>query len=170
MSGALEHARALSIRLTAQGFGYVIFEGPRSPIDWGVKAVRAPEKNARCLEALSDLIEHYEPDVLVMEDCSEGGARRSEGVRRLYGAMESMARLESVEIYHFAKRELRQCFGRMGAATKYDVAKVICERLDAFAFRLPPPRRCWETESRWMSLFDAAALGLTFFDAIGHDI
>ena len=58
---------------------------------------------------------------------------------------------------------MKECFASVGAGTKYEIAKAIATQIPAFAHRLPRLRKIWMSEDPRQSLFDAAALGLTFF-------
>ena len=51
----------LSLYPSTRGFGYVLFEGPLSPFDWGVKEIRGAAKNRRILKFLESLLDRYKP-------------------------------------------------------------------------------------------------------------
>src|SRR2546428_2957056 len=65
-----QQIRVLAIDPFTRGFGFVILEGPEHLVDWGMKEVRQ-NKAARSLKQLADLIEHYQPDVIVAKEESE---------------------------------------------------------------------------------------------------
>ena len=52
-----------------------------------------------------------------------------------------------------------------GVLNKQSLAETIARHIPAFARYLPPPRKPWMSEDSRMSLFDAAALALTFFQS-----
>ncbi len=153
----------LAVYLTTRGLAYAIFEGPMAPVDWGVKEVRGSKKNARCLDCLSEIIERYRPDMLVMEDCSEKVPRRSARIRRLYQATETVARSQSIDVFRYSRQQVRQCFEKMGATTKHEIAQAISNLIPAFSHRMPPIRKPWMSEDVRMSLFDAASLAWSFY-------
>ena len=64
--------------------------------------------------------------------------------------------------------EVRAAFATMGAITKYDIAKCIASKIDAFAGLAPRARKAWETEDRRMALFDAASRALTYYYKLAH--
>jgi hypothetical protein len=53
----------------------------------------------------------------------------------------------------------------LSAVTRYARAQFIASHIPVFRPLLPPPRKIWNSEDARMSIFDAAALVLTFFDA-----
>src|SRR4051794_11876488 len=73
--------RILAIDPTHKGFGYVVIEGGMLLVDWGVAHVRGP-KHIGCLRRLAELVDQYEPDLVVIED-PEVDSRRWARVQRL---------------------------------------------------------------------------------------
>lgn len=58
---------------------------------------------------------------------------------------------------------VRSCFAGVGASTRYEIAQAIAERIPAFDHRMPRYRKPWLAEDARQSLFDAAALAITYF-------
>jgi len=54
-------------------------------------------------------------------------------------------------------------FAGTGAGTKYGIATALVRAFPELLVRLPPKRKPWQTEDSRMSIFDAVALGLTYF-------
>jgi len=163
MSNTKWHGLVLSVYATTRGFAYTLFEGPLSPVDWGVREMRGKDKNTRCFESIARLIETHQPDVLVIEDCTVLGSRRSDRIRRLYRAIEAWAGNQAIDTYRYSRNTIRETFGKLGALTKHEIAEVIARHIPAFGHRLPPVRRIWMSEDPRMGLFDATALVFTFF-------
>ena len=153
----------LAIYPSARGFAFVVFEGPTSPFDWGTKEFRGADKNTRSLNAITELVERYRPDAIVIEDFTENGARRSSRIRRLYRSLVHLAQTECVDLFRYSKTQVRHCFGSVGATTKYEIATAIARQIPAFEHRLPRVRKIWMSEDERQNLFDAAALGLTHY-------
>lgn len=153
----------LAVYPFSRGFAFVLFEGPESPFDWGVKEVKGPNKNARTLAEIRHLLDRYRPEVLVIEDTSGKESRRTSRIRKLYRALAHLAQAEYVDLCRFSPANVKACFASVGASTKYEIAKAIATQIPAFAHRLPRLRRVWMSEDPRQSLFDAAALGLTYF-------
>ncbi len=163
MSNTKRHGLVLSIYATTGGFAYALFEGPLSPVDWGTRGARGKDKNVRCVESVAKLVEAHQPDVLVIEDCTALGSRRSLRIRRLYRSIEVWAGNQAIETHSYSRNLIREAFGKLGALTKREIAEVIARHIPAFDHRLPPVRRAWMSEDPRMGLFDAAALVMTFY-------
>lgn len=149
----------------SRGFSFVLFEGPYSPIEWGVKDIRGKERNALTFEACKQLLGRLQPDILVLQDCHrEKPAYRSERIRRLHWLIAGHAQSEAIELHAYTRKDVRACFASAGAATRYEIAQVLASQLRAFKLRLPPKHtKIWKSEDPRMSLFDAAALAWTFY-------
>jgi hypothetical protein len=154
----------LCIYPSAKGFGFAIFEGPRSLVDWGVKGVHGEKKNAQCLRKVRELLAFYRPDVLVTEDYEGSGSRRGSRIRQLIDAIGALAAKERVAIASFSRIEVRDNFG---LTSKRRIAEAITLDFPELEPRLPPVRRIWMSEDARMNIFDAVALGMTFFHTKG---
>lgn len=153
----------LSIYPFSRGFAFVLFEGPEAPFDWGVKEIKEKHKNTKTLDEIRKIIDRYRPEVLVVEDTTGKDSRRTSRIRKLYRMLVHLAEAESVELHRCSKTEVRALFALVGAGTKYEIAKAIATQIPAFVHRLPRLRKIWMSEDPRQSLFDAAALGLTYF-------
>ena len=56
----------LAIHPTSRGFGYVVFEGPFAPYDWGTVGATG-DKNAVCLRKIAMMLDRFCPETVVME-------------------------------------------------------------------------------------------------------
>src|SRR6266481_1416874 len=72
----------LAIDPSTRGFGFALLEGPTRLIDWGVKETKT-NKSRRSLKLIDDLIERYQPNVIVVEDYAGKGSRRCRRVGNL---------------------------------------------------------------------------------------
>ena len=112
---------------------------------------------------MAALIDRYAPDVLVLEDCAKRGSRRSVRVRELIEALIALALRRKTKTRRVSREAVRRAFRKVGVSTKHQIAGAIASRFPELSSRLPPPRRPWMSEDEWMSIFDAAALGLAYF-------
>lgn len=157
-----EIRRVLALHPTGKGLGFAILEGPESLIDWGTKrAVKI--SNDSCLAHVAALIDQYHLDLVVVEDVNTKGCRRSARVRELVREIRSLARKKRVRTRALSRRAVREVFGLHNSVTKHRIAARIVERFPELASRLPPPRKSWMSEHYNMQIFDAVALGLTYF-------
>ena len=150
----------LSIYPFWRGVAFVLFEGPNNPFDWGVKEIKGKHRDSNTLVEIKKIVDRYRPDVLVIEDAD---SRRTSRIRKLYRMLVHFAEAEYVDLHRCSKVEVRACFATVGARTKYEIARAIATQIPAFAHRIPRRRKPWMSEDPRQSLFDAAALGITYF-------
>ena len=151
----------LAVFPSSRGFGYAVFEGPKSLVDWGVKGVRTTQKNFESLRKIRELLAFYRPDVLVLEDYEGPGSRRAKRIQTLINLMAAHAHQEGMATAFFSRGEVRACFGLIA---KRQIAEAIARKFPELEPRLPPVRKIWMSEDRRMSMFDAVSLAVTFFE------
>ena len=151
--------RILGIAPSTRGFGFAVLEG-EGLIDWGVKTVNG-DKNKQCLLKLEEMISHYQPDVMVLEDYSAEGSRRSPRIRKLAVQMIAVAKTHKVSVALFSRKEIRKAFFADGQGTKDALTEILAKRFpEELGFRLPKRRRPWMSEAYQMGILDALALAL----------
>lgn len=156
-----KYPRILAIAPSARGFGFAVLEGQETLVDWGVKAVQG-DKNTQCIAKAKEMIAHYQPGVIVLEDHSAKGSRRSMRIRMLTKQIIALASRRSVKPVLFSREQMKNVFFPGGAeGTKHALAEKIANRFpEELGFRLPPKRRAWESEDSRMDMFGAVALAL----------
>jgi Holliday junction resolvasome RuvABC endonuclease subunit len=154
--------RALAIDPSTRGFGFAILEGPNRLIDWGVKETKT-DKNRRTLKLIAELMDQYQPSVVVVEDYAGKGSRRCQRIQELINDISKCAVQKKIKVRNFSRAKVKQAFSESDASTKYDIAVAIAKRFPELAPRLPRFRKPWMSEDYRMSIFDAVAFGLTFF-------
>jgi len=152
--------RVLAIDPTSRGFGFFVLESPTSPVDWGVKVIRQ-KKEAKALETVSGLINHYRPEIIVIEDYR--GSRRCERIQGFLNGVGRLAKTEGLKCRRIAVSYVKRIFRTFNATTKHEIAHVVAQQLPEIAPRLPRYRKPWMSEDYRMAIFDAAALALTYF-------
>ena len=153
----------LAISASPRGFAFVLFEGPTTPFDWGVKDIRGEKKSAESVAAIEKLISEYHPSALILEEASKAESRRGPRIRALLDMTASLAEEEDIPVFRYTRSDVQETFADQEARTRPEIAEAIAARIPAFMTRLPPVRKLWMSEDPRQSLFDAAALGLTFF-------
>jgi len=167
ISKTITEQRVLAIAPCVQGIGFVVFIGPRLPIDWGIKWTR-DEKNAKGVAKVAELIDRYQPDIVVFEDHHGEGSRRAKRIEDLLDAIAVLVRRQNIKTAHFSRHGVRQLFAADGAVTKYQIAKAIAAEIPELAPRFPGERKIWLPEHANMSIFDAASFALTHFATIAQ--
>jgi hypothetical protein len=169
MTALQRYELVLAIYLTKRGFAFVLFEGSLSPLDWGKTRRYGPEKNDHCLKIAGALFNRYHPDVLVLQDTSWAGARRSQRITNLNASLFEFGERHGVAVCAFSRDRVRAAFSYLGSPTKQAIAEAIAKHIPAFEPYLPPERKPWMEEDARMGIFDAAALALTFFESAANE-
>lgn len=154
--------RVLAIDITSRGFGFAVLERQDRLLDWGVKQVKR-NKQAGCRSLMARLIQLYQPEVLIVENCDAQGSKRCQRVKQLVESLCEQAKERELESCRISPNTVRSVFSPVGADTKYAIARVIAKRIPELAFRLPPVRKPWMSEDYRMSFFDAVAFALTYY-------
>jgi hypothetical protein len=151
--------RVLGIAPSAYGCGFAVMEGENTLADWGVKTVRGGDKNARCLSNVGNLMAHYRPNVIAIEDTSARGSRRSARIRALIEEIVTLAKDEKIKVKRCSRKKMNLDFLSNERGTKYALADYLAARFPKeLTFRLPPKRRLWTSDACGMDIFDAVAL------------
>jgi hypothetical protein len=153
----------LAIFTTKRGFGWVIFEGPHGLIDWGRREARG-DKNRQSVAKVTKLINWYKPDVLVLEDAIAKHSRRRKRIQLLQQDLTEVASSFGIDTEHISRSEIKAVFEARGAKTRYGIAAAVAVEFPTLAPWMPPPRKIWREESPRLSIFDAAALAISFFE------
>src|SRR5215475_14213326 len=156
--------RVLAVDPSTRGFGFAILEGPHRLIDWGVKETKV-DKKRKSLRFIAELIDRYQPSMLVVEDYTGKGSRRCRRVRELIKDISRIAVQRKINVRNFSRLKVKQAFSESGPSNKYEIAIAIAKRFPELAPRLPRFRKPWMSEDYRMSIFDAVGLGLACVSA-----
>jgi Holliday junction resolvasome RuvABC endonuclease subunit len=167
MNGPRKYAWVLAVYLNTRGLAFVLFESSLSPIDWGVKETRGARRHARCLAKIAAIVDHYEPDVLVLQDTFSEGMVRVRRIIKLNAAIAELAERRQMALYAYSRADVWKAFEDVGVSNKQELAMAIAVHIPAFERYVPPPRKPWKSEDSRMGIFDAAALALVFFQKAG---
>jgi hypothetical protein len=116
---------------------------------------------------MTQLLDRYKIDVLVLQNTGPEGTRRTSRVTTLNAAVEAVARLHGVPVFKYSRADVYATFASAGFSNKQTLAELIAKHFPAFERHVPPPRKPWKSEDARMALFDAAALALVFFQKAG---
>jgi hypothetical protein len=153
-----EEQRILALNIHPHSFGFVVFEGAETVLDWGGRCFRcgAHRCHVPFRAKVSCLIDQHVPDAVVLQ------RPRTGRLTRLVTTIKTEAKAQRVAVRLIDPRAIEQAFlGRN--ANKNQVASAIAERFPELLYELPPRRRAWQSEDYRMSIFDAAAVGITYF-------
>ena len=150
----------LAIHPNSHGFGWIAFEGPFTPYDWGPVRVTT-DKNANCLRRAERLFDRLSPETLVLEAAEPTNSRRVGRITKLTRALTALAESKGVEVSTYSFPVVQSCFAHIGATDRREIAEAIARQFDVLQRRLPKKRRAWDTEREALAIYSAAALILT---------
>lgn len=169
MNSSRRPSITLAVHPTSRGCGWVAFEGPLAPYDWGLFEAKQ-DKNIYCIRKVEGLIERLSPETLVLEAFDRRVAIRSERIVRLGRSLITLADVRNVDVAIYTRSDVRTAFVEIGARTRQEIAEAVARHVDAFRHRLPKARKPWQAEDPRMALFSAAALALTHFQRSATDL
>ena len=152
----------LAVRPTARGFGWVLFEGPLAPADWGLVSARG-DTSARAMRRFERLLNQYQPATVVLEKPSDERKGVSNRVRILAETMCGFAENRDIDVPIYTRPEVSMVVTGDEESTRHAVAQAVATRLPILRHRMPPKRKPWLPEDDRQSLYDAAALGITHY-------
>jgi hypothetical protein len=159
---AQSSALVLAAYPTARGFAWVLFESPQQPVAWSLVHARAG-RGDHLVRRFSRILDRYAPGTVVLEDYEDKNSRRSPRIRKLCEEMAHQAMIRDMETPVFDQEAVQMVFAKHGALTRASIAKVIADQIGDFRHRMPRPHQTGNSEDVRQSLFDAAALALTYF-------
>jgi hypothetical protein len=147
------------LNMHLQSFGFVVFEGRDKILDWGTKRSRHNGKPVKIpmKQKLAGLFGEFEPALVILQAPKTGRAGTSAKT------VLKLARHLGIPVRLISRAAIQNAF-RGHNRNKYDVATIVATRFPELAARLPAKRKSWESEVPRMSIFDAAALGVTHLD------
>jgi hypothetical protein len=162
MSPSQKSGLVLAVYPVSRGFGWVLFEGPLAPVNWGIASVKR-NKSAWCMTRFGKLIDLYRPKAILLEvnNSPEAGPRNR--VAALAQDMRGFAANRDIDVHVYSRAEVATALLSNEHVSRGDVVEVVAELLPILRDRLPSPRRPWQSEDGRRCLFDAAALGIAHY-------
>lgn len=157
--------RILAIDLRPQRFGYAVFEGSKRLLDWGAANYR-PGGDAGAVKArrsAAKLVSIFNPSVIVVRTARRQSALGIADVKPILGAIQRVALSQGVPVRVLARNDVRKVFRTQHAKTKHDIACRLTIMFPELLWKLPPKREIYESEASAMMIFDAVALGVTYW-------
>ena len=161
------HGFVFAVHPTTRGFAWVLFESPQNPVAWAIVHARSG-RNRRLASRFEALLDKYEPAVVVLETFDGKETRRGPRTRELCRTMVRDAEKRGIDTPIFDRDAIRMAFAKFGASSRSEIARAIAQNIDGFSHRAPRARKIGDSEDVRQSLFDAAALALTYFAYRGH--
>ena len=155
--------RILALDVRARRIGYVALQSHGQLIDFGVTRFTSRDvAQSRLLRILG----RVQPAVLVLRKIRPRSSRNTVGMRKILRVAQLQADHSGIAMKMVREKEMSAYFGSKGVITKYQTALVLTKRFGELEWKLPPPRKAWKREHPNMSIFDAAALAVTYIAAM----
>jgi hypothetical protein len=152
--------RIIAIDPRSSRFGFAVFEGPERLLDWGIKRFHR-DVNAVQIQAklkLINLMDEFLPHAVVILKRDV----ETRGIARMREALLRQAQKRGIALHFLSRRDVDGAF--VGSnRNKYAIAAAVIKHLPELASRRPRQRKTWEPEHCIITIFDAAALGITYF-------
>ena len=151
----------LALDVHPQSFGFVVFEGPNQILDWGVRSFRTGVNAVKIPAATRflALLDEFRPSAVVI---GERLARKTAKQAKMLATIRRQARYRGIPVRCISRGDVNRAFVGF-ESNKYEVASALAQQFPDLAVRLPPRRKCWQSEDYRMGIFDAAALGVAYF-------
>jgi len=109
------------------------------------------------------LLKSFSPSAIVVKKERWDRAQVSTHIKSLVEVMTRVAATHSIPIKLIGDINVRQTFRNMECETRDEIAAALARIFPELQWRLPPKRRAWQSEHPRMSMFDAIALGLAYW-------
>jgi len=153
--------RTLAIDPTTSGFGFVVLEGSKRLVDWGLGCLAKPD-DALYQQRIEKILDRAQPQLLVLEDMRD--SRRGDRAVTWAQIAARCAKKRGIQVKRISRPEVTRHFASSGK-TRWEIGVAISRRFPELAPSLPKKRRIWESEDRRMAIFAAASFALTFLRA-----
>lgn len=154
--------RHVAVDVRPRSVGFVVIEDG-TVIDSGIR-VCDQSQFEDCLGGRFDRILHlYRPSVVILKSSRIPGSDWKK--RRVLAAIKRGARRHTSSLKSVTPTAIRGYFLRHNARTKYQIAEIVATLMPELAWKLPRKRKPWQSEHYRMSIFDAAAIAITFLES-----
>jgi D-alanyl-D-alanine carboxypeptidase len=157
--------RILAIVLRSRRFGFAVFEWPNRLLDWGM--VFYPLNDGAQRRAVTKRVESlltlFTPSIVVVGRTRLLNVRNGSGVRPILRSIRHEALSRAIPVHIMTRVEVREVFHALHAKSKHEIASMLAQMFPELFCKLPPERKIWESEHPIMTMFDAVALGFTYW-------
>jgi len=142
------------------GVGFVICEGPKEILDYGIKKVR-PISHHKYMKKVKWLLDFCKPDIILLLDYKS--RKISKRQKRIIDEIVQLAHASNLNLKSYSRSQIKQTFLIFNAKTKYDIAMVILNWYPELKNKEPHKRLPWMAEHYQMVVFDTFSLMLTHY-------
>lgn len=145
-----------------KGIAYACMSTPTEVIESGQRFFH-PICNRKCLKQAQNVLRHFQPDIVVLEDNESKISFKRDRIIKLLVNIKHDAESLNLRVVHYKREHIREVFMQFEATTKHEIAHKIASWLPKYAKRVPKVRDICGSESHMMGEFDAISLAYTHF-------
>ncbi len=155
----LDLKRVLALDPRPRSVGFAVFQGPGDLLDWGKRSFRGGVNAVRVPlgPKIARLFDQYLPEVVVAKQSKTGR------LQAIMDEIKRQANMQKVSVRLLSDEMLARAFAGTND-NKQQIASRITEQFPELLSILPPKRKLWQSEDYRMSIFDAAAVGIAYFE------
>ena len=161
--------RIMAIDLRRSRFGYAVFDGPNTVLEWGSGEIWADGKKRGDFKStrLRSVLRVSSPAIVVMRRSQYRGSLDSPLKDRLLRQIKRDAEAYSIPVVMISQDEIRRAFHLPKRVSKYKIAWAVARKFPELRVKLPAQRKAWEPELHSMIIFDTIAAGLAYMQPDG---
>ena len=155
----------LAFDLRHRRFGYAVFQGHRTLLEWGQRVYPAVGEAERDLaqRRIAKLLDGFTPDLILLKQERWDRGHADQHLSFPLTALQTEAQRYRIPIRLIPESSVRSAFAVFGCRTKPDIAATLASLFPELLRSIPPPRKAWQAEHPRMTGFDAVALGVTYW-------
>lgn len=142
------------------GVCFVICEGPKEILDYGIKKVY-PISHHKYMKKVKWLLDYCKPDVVLLLDYK--ASKISDRQKKIIDEIVQLSNAKNLNLKSYSRSQIKQTFSYFNAKTKYEIAMVILNWYPMLKDKAPHKRLPWMAEHYQMGVFDAFSLMLTHY-------
>lgn len=153
--------RILAVDARGSRFGFAFFDDQVRLLDWGVRSFRGGV-NATKIPAsrkIAALLDELDPRAIILRTPDWHDAAKNPKLRETVLAE---AARRGIPLKFLSRRAVKDAFAAANG-NKYVIAAAVASRFPEVAPKLPSKHKIWMSEEYSLSVFDSAALGITYF-------
>lgn len=150
----------LTLDLRTRRYGFAAFDRSRRLLGWGFR--KNPHTTEMIQEHLTTLQSRFGFSRIVVRRRADARSQR-----RQHDLVDGVVRFGSLGRLPVTLIDADKIRSFFNGKSKYEIAKLVAERFPEIAWKLPPKRKVWQSESERQSIFDAISTGVYFFQSGG---
>ena len=155
-----KHSKVIAFHPYSQGIAYALFESPQKMIDCGNGVLRF-YSNEKIISRVQQYLEFYDPEIVILKTIQPSDFNKR--LIRIVNLIRGVANNKGLTIKEYSHDDIWNVFNQLGCTSKYDLSQKLIETfpvLEKFRFQ---PRKPWGSQPYGIGVFDAAALGVTWY-------